>query len=306
MKTILNFTTSLDDVRRFSSSEDLRSFYQRFGCQGLELMPFPYWDGARELPPACCPLIAPDMVLGVHVCCISDWMGQDQAFLLEHYRKDLDFARTMRAEYVVFHVAQVSDEEGFSYQPLHTDEEVVLAACGLINDLLDGQDYQFYFLMENLWWPGLNLKDPAVTRLLLDNVHYKKKGLVLDTGHFLHTNLELKTQKEALADLNAMLDRHQELLPYIKGVHLHQSLTGEYVKRWLKQPRSLPLDPEERFRQVYEHIFAIDQHLPFTEPGVRELVERIDPLYLTYEYISRSRKELASYLAAGSKMFAPI
>ena len=129
---------------------------------------------------------------------------------------------------------------------------------------------------------------------------------MLDTGHFLHTNLELKTQKEALGDLNAMLDRHQELLSYIKGVHLHQSLTGEYVKRWLKQPRPLPLDPEERFRQVYEHIFAIDQHLPFTEPGVRELVERIDPLYLTYEYISCSRKELASYLAAGSKMFAPI
>ena len=60
----------------------------------------------------------------------------------------------------------------------------------------------------------------------------------------------------------------------------------------------------ERFRQVYEHIFAIDQHLPFTDPGVRELVERIDPLYLTYEYITRNREELANFLESGSSVFA--
>lgn len=303
MKTTMNFTTSQDDVQRFDSSEDLRSFYRHFGCDGLELMPFSYWDGKKELPPACCPLIAPGMIVGVHACCISDWMQKDHDFLLEHYRRDMDFARDMKAEYVVFHVTQVSDEEGFSYHPLHSDKEVILAACELINALLDGQDYPFYFLMENLWWPGLNFLDPAVTGLLLDNIHYAKKGLLLDTGHFLHTNLELKTQKEALTYLNTMLDRHQELLPYIKAIHLHQSLTGDYVKDWLAQPRSLPEDPMERFRQVYEHIFAIDQHLPFTAPGVRELVERIDPLYLTYEYITHNREELAHFLEAGSSVF---
>ena len=35
--------------------------------------------------------------------------------------------------------------------------------------------------------------------------------------------------------------------------------------------------------------------------GVKELVQRIDPLYVTYEYITRSRKELAEFLEAGSR-----
>lgn len=301
MKTTMNLTTLTDDTGRFTSCQDLRDFYQHFGCAGLELMPCDIRKDGQVLPPSACPVIEPDMIIGVHARCINDWMELDRPFLVEHYRRQLDYARDMQAEYVVFHVTQVDDEEGFTYRLKHSDEEVVLAACDLINALLDGQDYSFYFLMENLWWAGLNFKNPAVTRLLIENVHYEKKGLMLDTGHFLHTDHELKTQKEALSCLDAMLDTHRELLPYIKGIHLQQSLTGAYVKEWLKQPHTLPEDPKERFRQVYEHIFAIDKHLPFTDPGVKELIRRLDPLYVTYEYISHSREELAEFLEAGSR-----
>ena len=55
----------------------------------------------------------------------------------------------------------------------------------------------------------------------------------------------------------------------------------------------------ERFCKVYEHIFQIDQHEPFTAEGVENLVRRIDPLYVTYEYITRSREELSAYLRTG-------
>ena len=55
----------------------------------------------------------------------------------------------------------------------------------------------------------------------------------------------------------------------------------------------------DRFCKVYEHIFQIDRHEPFTAKGVEELVRRIDPLYVTYEYITRSREELSAYLQAG-------
>ena len=64
-------------------------------------------------------------------------------------------------------------------------------------------------------------------------------------------------------------------------------------------PHELPEDPAERFRKVYEHIFQIDRHEPFTAVGVKELVERIEPMYVTYEYITRSREELAEYLDRG-------
>ena len=42
MRFQMNFTTSYDDVIRFTSAEDLHRFYTEHGCDGLELMPLPY------------------------------------------------------------------------------------------------------------------------------------------------------------------------------------------------------------------------------------------------------------------------
>ena len=106
--------------------------------------------------------------------------------------------------------------------------------------------------MENLWWPGLNFRRPEMTYLLLESIHYQKKGLMLDTGHFLLTH-----------------------------------------------PHILSDDPMEQMNQLFTHIFAIDKHQPFTAPGVRELVERIQPEYVTPEYITESREQLAEYLSQG-------
>ena len=167
MKLTINFSISEDDTGRYSDSDDLRSFYQGFGCSGMEVMP---------LMPDTGHLITPDMVTGVHACCITDWMDLDRDMLLAHYRKDLDYARNMRAEYVVFHITQVSYAESLTYQMVHSNEEVIDASAEFINQLLDGTDYDFYFLMENLWWPGLTFEDPATTQRLLD-----KKGT--DAGH---------------------------------------------------------------------------------------------------------------------------
>ena len=166
--------------------------------------------------------------------------------------------------------------------------------------------------MENLWWPGLNFRRPEMTYLLLKSIHYQKKGLMLDTGHFLHTNHKLRTQAEALLSLNQMLDEHEayfhsartgadgeDFLAWIHGIHLQQSLTGAYVEDWITHPHILSDDPMEQINQLFTHIFAIDKHRPFTAPGVRELVERIQPEYVTLEYITESREQLAEYLSQG-------
>lgn len=302
MKFQMNITTSYDDVCRFFSADDLKSFYKSHGCDGLEVMPLDNYDPAdleHPISPEECSLIRSSMVRGVHCCCLGDWMDKDREELIRHYRKDLDYAKWMGAEYVVFHVVQVNDEEGFTYVMQHEDREVLTAAASFINELLEGQDYDFWFLMENLWWPGLNFLSPEDTRYLLERVHYEKKGFMLDTGHFLHTNLDLKTQEEGVDYLNQMLDAHGDLVSYIKGIHLQQSLTGDYVKEWLSTRHELPEDPAERFCKVYEHIFKIDKHEPFTAEGVPAMVQRIQPLYVTYEYITRSREELGKYLDQG-------
>lgn len=303
MKITMNFSLSYDDMIRFSSAEDLRNFYRNAGCDGLEVMPMePDPDG----------LVLPDMTVGVHLCCPSDWMSMDREQLLAHYRQNLNTARALGAEYVVFHVTQVSPRESFTYVPEHTDEEVILASASLINELLREQEPSFWFLMENLWWPGLNFQRPEMTYLLLESVHYQKKGLMLDTGHFLHTNHKLRTQEEALSCLNQMLSEHEayfhnagtnpdggDFRAWIHGIHLQQSLTGAYVEDWLTRPHILSDDPMEQMNQLFTHIFAIDRHQPFTAPGIRELVDRIHPEYVTLEYITENREQLAEYLRQG-------
>lgn len=176
MKFQMNITTSYDDVCRFFSADDLKSFYKSHGCDGLEVMPLDNYDPAdleHPIPPEECSLIRSSMVRGVHCCCLGDWMDKDREELIRHYRKDLDYAKWMGAEYVVFHVVQVNDEEGFTYVMQHEDREVLTAAASFINELLEGQDYDFWFLMENLWWPGLNFLSPEDTRYLLEpGYHY--------------------------------------------------------------------------------------------------------------------------------------
>ena len=99
MKTLINFTTSSDDLSRYRDTEDLRQFCRQYHCDGLELMPM--GTDAEHFVPS-------DLVVGIHANCYSDWMDMDRASLINHYRKDLDFARNIQAEYVVFHVTQVS------------------------------------------------------------------------------------------------------------------------------------------------------------------------------------------------------
>ena len=292
MKITMNFSLSDDDTSRYTDCSDLRSFYQQYGLSGLEVMP---------LMPDETHLLESDMITGVHACCITDWMDLDQEMLLEHYRKDLDYANAVHAEYVVFHITQVSYAESLTYVLKHSNEEVVDAAAAFINRLLDGTDYDFYFLMENLWWPGLTFEDPAVTRRLLDQVHYPKKGLMLDTGHFMSTNTDLRTSDDAVVYLNQMLDAHEDLIPMIKGIHLNQSLSGAYVKDYQKHMLTPAADPGELATQAFLHIFHIDLHQPFIANGIRELVQRMDPLYVTLEYISRDREEHARLLNEGIK-----
>lgn len=290
MKTTMNFTTSTYDAERFSSSEDLRQFYTGFGLDGLELMP---------LDPGLPSQITPDMVTGVHLCCPPDWMESDPATIEASYRRDLEFARQMQAEYVVFHASQISEVEATTYHFSHTDTQVVDACCRLVNSLMDGQSYTFLFLLENQWWPGLTFLRPEIAGALLDGIHYPYTGFMLDTGHLMNTNQQLSTPDEAVGYIHNVLDKNEYYLPYIHGIHLNQSLSGSYVQDYLKRPPFDRSDTDAWLCHVYEHIFQVDQHRPFVADGVRDLVKRIAPDYVTYEYITRDRDELKKYLTAG-------
>ena len=223
--------------------------------------------------------------------------GDGPEALISAYRRDIDQARAQGAEYVVFHVSDCADEELFTLRYRHTSREIVAAAVDLLNRLFPEPDGDLALLLENLWHPGLTLTERSVTRQLLSGVRYKNKGIMLDTGHLMHTDLSLRTQEDALAYIRRRVEEQgEEVRRAIRGVHLHQSLTGEYMAHVAAYPPILSADPAKRMEQVYAHAFACDQHRPFTCVGVREFIDWIDPEYLTFEFISRSRAEQEAML----------
>lgn len=287
--------------------DGLRRDCASLGVDGVEGI----WAG-EEIPHD----FPPDLLVGYHLTFFPDWLDfyrQDKTALLRKfgsmeqvayhygsaspetllqlYRDDLQRAKALNAKYVVFHVSDVSLEEGYTYRWLHSDEAVIDASAEIVNLLLDGQDWPFEFLMENQWWPGLTFTEPDKTARLLDAVHYGRKGLLLDTGHLMNCNPAIRTQADGIAYIHAMLDAHGDLCRNIRGVHLHQSLSGAYVRTHTgAMPPDLPEDYNARFGVSYGHILQIDRHHPWTTPAVADLIRRIDPAYLTHELSASGRK----------------
>ena len=306
-----NMTTSSEDTERFQTQEDVRALMR--GFDGLELM----WFGDDDL-------ITPDMVSGVHLNCKGTWYdfwtGNEQALLREfddlqtvervfgsldphalvdHYKHNLEIAHRYDAAYVVFHVTESTIEETLTFRYRHTDAEIIDAVCDLLNEVFAEEDGSIALMLENLWYPGLNLLDPEMTRRLFDGVKYENKGIMFDTGHLLHTDFSLRTQEEGLAYINRRIDEHEQagLLPLFRGMHLQQSLTGQYCQKLVDNPPTLGATYGERSWELFTHVFEIDQHRPFTCPGVADMLARLPLEFLTWEFITSDLEQLQGFLA---------
>lgn len=312
MKRMINITTFPEDLDRYRDTADLEQFLAQFGLDALEVMPLGGTDLNR---------IPKRLVTGVHLNFLPTWMGfwmgdeealtaeygsleqakmyyggTSREVLIEGLRRDLAYAREKEASYTVFHVSEIASRELFNTSYRYNDEQVIEAACDVINQAMAGEEYEFEFLVENLWWPGFTMKDISMTRKLLDGIKYEEKGIMLDTGHLMHTNLELKTQAGAVTYILSVLQENEEILERIRGIHLNQSLSGAYVKRMIAEHTGFPEDYTARMEQVYPCIFQIDRHLPFTDPGVKKIIEKAGPEYLVYEFITESRAVHEKYL----------
>ena len=301
-----------EEFEYFKSHGDIRSFTKAHGLDGIEL---------QIIDPADEDFLELDIIKGIHLsffnCFMDFWLGDEErlakeygslavahqfyggttkAAIIDKFTKELERAERAGVQYVVFHVSEVTIEECYTRQYTYSDAQVIDAACEIINQLLVGKDYHFDFLMENLWWPGFNFLDPRMTKRLLDGIHYEHKGLMIDTGHLMNTNPDLRTQAEAVVYINTILDKHEELIPWIKGIHLNASLSGQYVQEEQVIPATFDKDYKEKRQETFGHIFKLDQHRPFVDEGRHQIVKRIDPKYLTHELITNNREELVDYL----------
>lgn len=278
------------------------------GLDGIEGI----WAG-EEIPAD----FPPDLLVGYHLTFFPDWLdfwredwkrllekfssreavvwyygGQTPDVLLNAYRRDLGRAAALGANYVVFHVTDVSIEENYTYRWRHTNEEIIDGAVELINLLLEEGEWPFAFLVENQWWPGFTFTEPEHTGRLLDGIRFSRKGIMLDTGHLMNAERAITDQQGGVRFLHRMLDLHGPLCRYIQGIHLHQSISGDYVRRHCgKLPADFPHEPAGQYSVCYTHIQHIDRHQPWTEPAVRQIIERVRPAYLTHELAAANRAE---------------
>jgi len=308
----LNFPLEKEYAASCGGWAEIRKRLAALRLDGLEGI----WAGVEEIPED----FPVDLLTGYHLTFFPDWVdlylgnkkelerkfgseevirsiygGTDPECLLDVYRKDLDRARRMRAEYIVFHVSDVSLEEVHTYRWLHDDRTVLDASVMIINDLLKDIPPEFDFLVENQWWPGFTFTDPAKTDYLLSKISYPRTGIMLDTGHLMNTNPKIRTQKEGVRYILDMLHAHGSLTESIKGMHFHQSISGRYVRANTgKMPADSPEDYWDAFMMSYRHIQRIDRHRPWTDPTCRELIEAVRPEYLTHELAASGIRQFAA------------
>jgi len=302
MEKLLSFPLSADTLSEAGGAIALARICSEFGCSGVEAL----WCGTDM------PDIGP-LLRGYHLIFYPDWLdfwrgdtaalvkkfGSREAYtsfyggsgsetLLELFRADVERAERAGARYGVFHVADVSIEEGYSYRWLHSDEEVIDASADLLNALFYKREPPFPILFENQWWPGLRFDKPSLAERLLEKVSFENKGFLLDTGHMMNTSPSLKTQAEGAQFILRALDSFGSLSKEIRAMHLSMSLSGEYCRGHTGFLPPLPEDYFERYRQNYAHIERIDQHRPWTDSSVLRVIERVSPDFLTHELSGRN------------------
>lgn len=322
MHQSINLPTDPWSLQDFTDAADLRAFYTRYGCDGVEVILA--GDDFEHI-------IEPGMVRGLHLIYYPEWIALwreeygylDKEFcgqqawldfyeaagpgdLIAIYRGQLDAAKRLGAEYVVFHIADNALPEYYTLKARRSDEDIIDSSCELLNAAFKGGDYGFSLLLENLMFGGMDLTDPRKTERALAGVDYPRTGMLLDTGHLMATDKTLGSEEAACDYICRIVDNHGSLGKHFEGVHLHRSLSGAYMDETSRKP--VPINPNDdyltRYARTMTHMRLSDPHRPFTSPVVGGLVEHINPRFLTHELSREDRAGWERALAAQSAALA--
>ena len=301
-----NYSTNLEMIGH--NPRNFRELLNELGVHGVEALFCDPWN--QDVIPA-------DLIYGVHLnfwpTWLSFWQGDQQALerqfcglrqivecfggakpecMLEAYRTDIQQAKAANAKYIVFHVSHNECDELYTWQFRTDNKTVIDAAVEVVNCLVADIPSEMNILFENLWWPGLTLLEPRLAERLLSRVKHPRVGIMLDTGHLMNTSQELETEQQGIDYVLHTLNKLGYIKAAIKGIHLHQSLSGAYVK----QSRTR-IPPVIEPAAAMAHVMKIDQHRPFSDSAAKAILESVQPEFLVHEFIVSSREELLAHTA---------
>ena len=298
--------------------KDMQYFSEKYGFDGFELIKF--FDGDNSS--------LKKYIKGYHMRFFPSWMelyledfnslydelkdekyfkslcgGHSKKELIEYYKRELKIAKELEVEYVVFHACNVKVTEAMTYDFKYSDKEILNAVISIINEIFEDGEYNFKLLFENLWWSGLRLTNKEEIEYLLNGVKYKNVGFILDTGHMINNNRDIKNSKEGIKYIKKNIENIGEYKNLIYGMHLNYSLSGEYVNRAIKENKEKNLSIEEIMNNVYQHVGSIDYHDPFEDKEIIDVINSLPIKYLVFELIGDTREELENKIQRQWKIF---
>ncbi len=274
--------------------DDPYGFLGGIGADGLELLtsyeaPDPWYRGIAE---------------SVHLPYATDWMaawesrpydlddelslyytlGRSREDVVANVRRAIDAASDIAPAYGVFHASNGSLEELCLRRYTVDSRKVLSEFSEMMNSVVSGfpgGEPPYRILFENLWWPGLRMTDESDFRYLSNRIEFENWGICLDTGHLMNC-LPVTTEAEGIdALLDIFYGYSRDLIDSIRTVHFHWSASGSYresFEEW--RPDG---DLAGFIASAYPHITEIDRHLPFTDPRCAELLDVLEPDYVTHE-----------------------
>ena len=265
----------------FYSNEELEKemkyFSKKYGFDGYELIKFTDKDESK----------LKDYFIGYHIRFFPSWMEfylEDFASLYSElkdkkYFKSLCGGENSKDELVNYFKKELEIAKTLEVK------YIVFHACNI--KIIESLTYNFkYSDME-----------------VLKNINYKNTGFILDTGHMINNNPEIKNSKEAVKYIKKNLENIGEYKKYILGMHLNYSLSGSYVKKTIEKNRKLNLDIHECMKTIYEHINNIDYHDPFEDKEIINVINSLPIEYLVFELIGNTKEELEDKIQRQWKIF---
>lgn len=308
MLELINFAHVPGEIENLLGGDKakLDEFLARHHLDGLELFLY----GARDEG-----LFPASLIHGVHLRFWPTWVSfwrQDAAKMARDYGGDADVIKVFGsrsvedwvevwrenirsavaagAKYLVLHVSEAPMSE-LSARPFTTitDEEVIDATLELVAVLAKEIPADCRLLFENLWWPGLTFRRPDLAERLVTRSKHQNCGFMLDTGHLMCTNLSLTSEAEGADFVVAVYEALGSLKEKVYGLHLHQSLSGFYVRAMREAHRGERWPTE--IGELMDYVARVDGHRPFSTAAVRRIVDAVRPDYLVHEFLPASFPE---------------
>ncbi len=277
--------------------EDVEKMIRRVGLDGIERM---VYSGEPSVNPF------KRLATGVHLRFWPTWMDfylgnekryrkqfPDRESLTAYYgapdpdgwteeiRRNLRAALAENPSYLVWHVADCLVEETWTWEFHYSSMDVLRETARLYQAVADEVPSHVQVLFENVFWPGLRFLLPEEIDYFFSLLPGRNVGLMLDTGHFMNTDPSLETEADGARYICNMIKNMGSMKSLIQGMHLSCSLSGAY-RRSLKKEAPEGMD----IAALLKHISSIDQHRPFRTEAARQIVEAVEPRFLTHELFS--------------------